>query len=207
MLHSRRAAALAADRERSRGRRMDGKESYFQAALSDFTFDVAAGGAIRHLTDRGYSVEQIMRELSYPVPRARVEKAVYRHMLEARILLPELPAESGTMRIKLLRGERTARFPEMLAEAIAESGEENAYMECPFGAARQAGKGHGYREEKRLEQLLACLTNREREYLLGILWEKDIMYHRLNDRMREIGLKLVRSTEEEWKFYFLQKSR
>ena len=50
----------------------DGNERYFEAALSDFVFDVAAGGAIRHLTDRGYSVEQIMRELSYPVPRIKV---------------------------------------------------------------------------------------------------------------------------------------
>ncbi|MDE7277089.1 MAG: hypothetical protein K2N98_09610 [Lachnospiraceae bacterium] len=175
---------------------MDGKESYFQAALSDFTFDVAAGGAIRHLTDRGYSVEQIMRELSYPVPRARVEKAVYRHLLESRILLPELPAENNTVRIKFLQGEKTVRFPEMLAKAIAESGEENAYMECPFGAWMK-------RDEKRLEQNLVCLTGREREYLLGIRWEKDIMYHRLNDRMREIGLKLVKGTEEAWGFWFL----
>lgn len=175
---------------------MDGKESYFQAALSDFTFDVAAGGAIRHLTDRGYSVEQIMRELSYPVPRAKVEKAVYRHLLESRILLPELPADDGAVRIKRLPGEKTARFPEMLANAIAESGEENAYMECPFGAWIK-------KDGKRLEQKLACLTGREREYLLGIHWEKDVMYHRLNDRMREIGLKLVRGTEEEWRFWFL----
>lgn len=176
---------------------MDGKESFFQAALSDFTFDVAAGGAIRHLTDRGYSVEQIMRELSYPVPRTRVEKAVYRHLLEARILLPELPAEDGTMRIKFLQGDKSVRFPEILAKDIAESGEENAYMECPFGAWLK-------KDEKRLEQNLASLTGREREYLLGIHWEKDIMYHRLNDRMREIGLKLVRGTEETWEFWFMK---
>lgn len=176
---------------------MGGKESYFQTALSDFTFDVAAGGAIRHLTDRGYSVEQIMRELSYPVPRARVEKAVYRHLLESRILLPELPAEDSTMRIKFLQGDKSVRFPEILAKDIAENGEENAYMECPFGAWLK-------KDEKRLEQNLACLTGREREYLLGIHWEKDIMYHRLNDRMREIGLKLVRETEETWGFWFMK---
>lgn len=64
----------------------DGNENYFEAALSDFVFDVAAGGSIRHLTDRGYSVEQIMRELSYPVPRARVEKAVYRHLIQLSLI-------------------------------------------------------------------------------------------------------------------------
>ena len=160
-----------------------------------FTFDVAAGGAIRHLTDRGYSVEQIMRELSYPVPRARVEKAVYRHLLESRILLTELPTENNAVRIKFLQGDKSAHFPEKLANAIAESGEKNAYMECPFGAWMK-------KDERCLEQNFACLTGREREYLLGIRWEKDIMYHRLNDRMREIGVKLVRGTEEAWGFYF-----
>lgn len=117
-----------------------GDEKYFEAALSDFVFDVAAGGAIRHLVNKGYSVEQIMRELSYPVPRAKVEKAVYRHLMESRILLTKLPTEDEKMRIKLLQGDKTARFPKMLADAIAESGEENAYMEIPFGQWKKGMK-------------------------------------------------------------------
>ena len=39
----------------------ENRPKYFEAALSDFVFDVAAGGAIRHLVDRGYSVEQMMK--------------------------------------------------------------------------------------------------------------------------------------------------
>jgi len=35
------------------------KQEYFKKSLSDFTFDMASGGAIRHLADRGYTVEQI----------------------------------------------------------------------------------------------------------------------------------------------------
>lgn len=173
----------------------DGSEGYFEAALSDFVFDVAAGGAIRHLTDRGYSVEQIMRELSYPVPRFKVEKAVYRHLTESAVLLSKLPTGEGNKRIKMIQGEKGAGFPQRLVEAIAESGEANAYMECPFGGWRK-------KDEKRLMQTIACLTNREQEYLLGIRWEQDMMYHRLNDRMREIAIKLVRNTEWVWKFYF-----
>lgn len=172
----------------------DGNESYFEAALSDFVFDVAAGGAIRHLTDRGYSVEQIMRELSYPVPRAKVEKAVYRHMTQSRILLSVLPEEGENLRLKLLQGDKEAGFPKKLAEAIAESGEENAYMECPFGQ---------WIKEKRIGQIISCLTNREQEYLLGIRWDQDVMYHRLNGRMREIGLKLVKDAQWTWRFYFM----
>ncbi len=176
----------------------DGNENYFEAALSDFVFDVAAGGSIRHLTDRGYSVEQIMRELSYPVPRARVEKAVYRHLIQSQILLSELPEEEEAPGIKLLHGKKEAQFPKTLMEAIAEDGEENAYMECPFGRWIK-------KDEKQLMQILSCLTNREREYILGIPWGQDVMYHRLNGRMREIGIKLVKNTEWEWKFYFLKR--
>lgn len=194
----------------------DGRESYFEAALSDFTFDVAAGGAIRHLTDRGYSVEQMMRELSYPVPRAKVEKAVYRYMTESGILLAKLPEENGNLRIRCLKAEKGADFARKLADAIAESGEKTAYMECPFGGWKKGterktlptiesepgGAEMGYRGEEWFRQTFTCLTGREQEYLSGIRWEQDVMYHRMNDRMREIALKLIRNTDYGWKFYF-----
>lgn len=195
----------------------DGRESYFEAALSDFAFDVAAGGAIRHLTDRGYSVEQMMRELSYPVPRAKVEKAVYRYMTEARILLAKLPEENENLKIRCLEAEKGAGFAQRLSDAIAESGEKNAYMECPFGgwkkkaekkavSATDAESGRADRgncDGEWLRQTFACLTGREQEYLSGIRWEQDVMYHRMNGRMREIALKLIKNTEYGWKFYFL----
>ena len=175
----------------------DGKAGYFEQALSDFVFDVAAGGAIRHLVDSGYSIEQIMNKLDYPVPRAKVEKAAYRHMLESGILLPGLPEENEKMRIHLLQENGKGKFPETLAKYIAQYGEENAYMECPFGQWKKNDEG-------RLQRVIACLTSREQEYILGIPWERNVMYHRLNSRMREIGTKLAGNAQEEWKFYFLQ---
>lgn len=177
----------------------EGKTGYFEAALSDFVFDVAAGGAIRHLVDRGYSVEQMMKELDYPVPRAKVEKAAYRYMTESGILLSELPIEAETLHIHFLQEKAKERFPEKLVKRLEESGEDNSYVECPFGAWMK-------KDEKKLQQVMSCLTNREREYILGIRWEQDIMYHRLNSRMREIAMKLVMRTEEEWRFCFLCKS-
>ena len=171
------------------------KKGYFEAALSDFVFDVAAGGAIRHLADRGHSVEQIMDELSYPVPRAKVEKAFYRYLLESGILIKRLPDENAERQILLLREKTSMKMPEAIAAHIAKYGEENSYMECPFGAWKKAG----YEKQ---EAFLSCLSLREREYILGISWEQDVMYHRLNGRMREIGMKLVSHTKWEWGFYF-----
>ena len=49
-------------------------EKYFQEALSNFTKDFAYGGAIRHLLDRGYSVERIIREFKYPITEESIRK-------------------------------------------------------------------------------------------------------------------------------------
>lgn len=176
------------------------KGGYFQAALSDFMFDVAAGGAIRHLTDRGHSVEQIMKELDYPVARSKVEKAVYRHLVESGILMSGLPEENEKMRIYHLQPDVEKdgnKFRAELLKYIEKYGEENSYMECPFGLWMK-------NDEKKLQQALSVLTSREREYILGIKWEYNVMYHRLNDRMREIGMKLGADTDEKWGFFFIK---
>lgn len=181
---------------------MDGqKGGYFESALSDFVFEVAAGGAIRHLADRGYSIEQIMRELDYPVPRDRVEKAVYRHLMDTGILLSSLPENEKKVIccIQSAGGTDKSRFMAELACHIEKYGEKNSYMECPFGIWR-------IDHEKKLDNVMEQLSLREREYILGIKWEYGIMYHRLNDRMREIGMKLAANTDEKWKyFFFVQK--
>ena len=45
-------------------------------ALQNFSFDVAAGRAIRHLHDIGFSVEEIHKRLDFPVPVERVRREV-----------------------------------------------------------------------------------------------------------------------------------
>lgn len=182
----------------------DGKDGYFEAALSDFMFDVAAGGAIRHLVDRGYSVEQIMNELDYPVPRSKVEKAVYRYLTEAGVLVSVLPIEENEKSImRMLELKKTERnqLTQQLHRCIEKNGIENSYIECPFGVWKKENA-------KKLEDILACLSSRERDYLQGILWEPQIMYHQLTDRMQEISRKLAKPLqnpiEVEWKFYFLK---
>lgn len=175
------------------------KGGYFQVALSDFMFDVAAGGAIRHLTDRGHSVEQIMKELDYPVARSKVEKAVFRHLVESGILMSGLPKEDEKMQILHLRTDVEKdrnKFRAALVKHIEKYGETNSYMECPFGLWMK-------NDEKKLHKVMEVLTSREKEYILGICWEHKMMYHRLNDRMREIGMKLGADTGEEWSFFFI----
>ena len=69
------------------------EQKYFKQAISNFTFEAACGGAIRHLADLGYSVKQIEEQLSYPVPYEKVQKTVWEYFLENGILLLEEPGK------------------------------------------------------------------------------------------------------------------
>lgn len=176
---------------------MTKRPEYFEAALSDFMYDMASGGAIRHLVESGYSIEQIIRELDFPTPRERVEQTVYKYMTDSGILLFELPVEENGFDSCFLPAKSKGRLRERLLECIASNGEMASYMSCPFGQMMR-------NDVEELEKQLAVLTSREREYILGIRWERDVMYHRLNSRMFEIGVQLARQSAAEYSFYFLK---
>lgn len=173
------------------------KQKYFEEALSDFVHDVASGRAIRHLVNSGYTTDQIMQRLDFPTPRERVEQTVYRCMTESGTLLEALPVPEESMEMILLKDAKPAQFASILSEYLSKDGEENSYVSCPFGMIRRD-------REARLARITACLTAREREYLLGIPWKMQIMYHRLNSRMWEISLQMAAHSDIEMKFYFLK---
>lgn len=49
---------------------------YFEQSLQNFTRDFAYGGAIRHLVDRGYTTDRIIKEFHYPLSREAIDKMV-----------------------------------------------------------------------------------------------------------------------------------
>lgn len=175
---------------------MGDEPRYFEDAMSDFIHEMASAGAIRHLVDAGYSIEQIMNELDYPTPRGRVEQTVYRYMTESGMLLAGLPSGKETLRQYCLQHPSIKELSHILQEKIHENGVDSSYVSCPFGAYMQADIGL-------LRKQLSCLTNREQEYIFGIRWEQDVMYHRLNDRMLEIGKYLAVNSDLEVRFCFL----
>lgn len=67
------------------------EQEYFKSALSDFTYEAASGGAIRHLADLGYTVRQICDQLSFPTPYARVQKTVWQHLIDTGVVLTKEP--------------------------------------------------------------------------------------------------------------------
>jgi hypothetical protein len=196
------------------------RSEFFQEALSDFTFDVAGGRAICHLVDLGYSTAQIMERLDYPMPRARVEQCVYRYMKEKGILLDDLPEPEGGWQDVRPSAWTEGELYRCIRNCMQRNGEELSYVSCPFGAwSRSCELQRGtscladpglYSEQIReagkagIAQKLSPLTSRERDYILGIPWEKKIMYHRLTSRMLEISVQLAVHSPEELTFYFLQ---
>ncbi len=58
----------------------EGENKYFNEALRDFTFDMACGAAIRHLTDLGYTAEKIASRLDYPVPLEKIRAYMDRYI-------------------------------------------------------------------------------------------------------------------------------
>ena len=169
---------------------------YFQEALSDFVYDAASGRAIRHLADTGFTTAQIVRQLNYPTPFAKVQHTVTRLLRECGILLDELPAASDELQTVILNKDLPEKLYPPLAERILQNGEEASYVSCPFGMQDVFSSGKD-------ASTLFLLTGREREYLEGIAWEQKMMYHRLNRRMLEISVQIAAEVTGIC-FYFLK---
>lgn len=71
------------------------ENEYFKQALSSFAMDMASGGAIKHLTNQGYTVQQIANKLDFPTPYEKVQELVWKQMIENGCLLLEEPG-NGT---------------------------------------------------------------------------------------------------------------
>ena len=171
---------------------------YFQDALSDFVYDAASGRAIRHLVNAGLTTTQIMKELDYPTPFEKIQHTVTRYLKETGILLEELPAAPANLHVIHLGDLPQDELFTFLAQHVTNNGEENSYVSCPFGIT---GKKTGSKTIQRL----SMLTAREREYLDGIKWGNQIMYHRLNRRMLEIGIQLAWYVDELCFYFFKSK--
>lgn len=207
----------------------------FQNALSDFAFEAACGGAIRHLADNGLTAVQIMERLDYPISGERVRKALYKHLCDTNVILEKSPEErlpvakaeyileynsygkpsyrrkstastEGTLAGCELTGAvwkeivyrpasghsgRGAELFIFLTKKSSQKKEEPAYLSCDFGIPDSvSAKG------------ISLLNGRQQEYLEGILWPRHRIYHKLDQRMKEILCSLYEQGAYEGICYF-----
>lgn len=156
----------------------DGGNQAFGQALSDFTFDVACGGAIRHLAHLGYTAKEIQERLSFPISYERVRQAYTKYLLDEGILMRQKPGVQEQKVYTYVQEEGKygkKSFRRVEKEPEPEAGKERVYAACDFGRI-QAENGFA----------ALPLSAKQREYLEGICWEKRTMYHLMDERMSGI---------------------
>lgn len=205
------------------------EQDCFKAALSNFTHDVASGGAIRHLADLGYSVSQITQKLDFPTPYERVRKTVWEHLLDTGVILLEEPGSAARQerftyvrdydrygrtsfrRVPVTNGkEGTIAWRELTLQN-AGHGTFGDYLEKKCA---QNGEENAYiscdfglksiKEADRMTESLQALKEYQRDYILGLPWENRRCYHRLNSRMREIVTGLYENGGYHGYCYFMK---
>ena len=216
---------------------------YFHKALSDFTHASASGGAIRHLTDLGYTVKQISERLDFPTPYERVQRDVWERLKENGVILSEEPGSGGRKekvnyiqerdrfgrtsfrrvteeacaetvrgwkelcitiaadrtRAEVVSGNKAAGRDifDLLQEKVRENGEAYSYASCDFGLAAMKASGQ-------LQDMLSVLEAKPREYVEGLPWERQRVYHRMNSRMMEILTQLCLAGQYQGECFFLK---
>lgn len=182
------------------------EQEYFKSALSDFTYEAASGGAIRHLTDLGYTVKQICDQLSFPTPYARVQKTVWQHLTTTGVVLTKEPG-SGKNRKQgkaeyVVEHDKYGRASFRLIAVKEEEGAQICWKErrfADYGNGSGAGNSReGIRTTGDGSQLAAYLTEKCREndgeaYIscgIGLMLRKnpaeyEVLAAFLNERQKE----------------------
>ena len=203
------------------------ENEYFKQALSSFAIDMASGGAIKHLTNQGYTVQQIANKLDFPTPYEKVQELVWKQMIENGCLLLEEPG-NGTEHEKVDYIQETDSLGRKSFRKVVVSCENDTRIhwkewnytwksEDSFRAfldERCVKNGEQdsyvrcdfglrkYRDPKGYERTIQKLTAQQKEYILGLPWELRPVYHQLNLRMREIVATLYAAGEFHGCLYF-----
>ena len=202
------------------------KENNFQKALSNFTFEVASDGAIRHLAGHGYTVPQISKKLNFPTPYERIQRIVWESMLDNRILLLEEPGNAGIhKKISYIQDRdsygRTSFRQVIVSEATLPEIHWTTYTYDPdthgplsdlLSAKYAANSEDAYascdfglrllKDPAGFSDSLKVLEENQREYILGLPWVSSVVYHRLDLRMRTILVRLYENDLYQGCCYF-----
>ncbi len=204
------------------------KQDDFRKALSNFTYDMASGDAIRYMAGQGYSVRQIMERLDFPTPAEKVQQTVWQYLLDTEVLLLDVPGMAQPEQVKYMRTYDQYGKASFIQVAVPGSGreavcfEEKDYCEARDGRlvdflGRLSGKNgedasyiscdfglYRRRDADGYRKRMLALNSRQREYVEGLPWERCIAYHRLDRRMREITGRLYEAGVYQGEAFFLK---
>lgn len=202
--------------------------SYFQNALQHFMFESASGGAVRHLTDLGYTVKQVAEKLDFPTPFELVRQKVWERLLDTGVILTQEPGCVAREKVCYVReydpyGRASFRRVEEpcretltpcwhdLAVGQKETEEVRALLQekTAENGVRNAYVSCDFglvlkRDPGKYQEILSALKERDREYVEGLPWEEGKVYHRLDSHMQEMIPQLYEKGLWQGTCYFLK---
>jgi len=150
----------------------------FNKALSNFINDAAAGGAVRHLADLGYSISQIADELDYPISKEKIAGYMWEHFLNIGKICLEEPQPSHEKVSFVKEQDSFGRISfRRVTEQIDNS--QTKYVQCDFGKLL-------YKHDESLISKLEKLNPGDKEYIVLMPWPLEPVYHELDERMTRI---------------------
>ena len=93
-------------------------ENHFANALRNFTMDAAAGDAIRHLTDKGYTFSQVKDALTFPAPDEYIAEVMWARMVETRKVIPDADDTRGVAGRQSLKQSSTLEKASCLRNSL-----------------------------------------------------------------------------------------
>ena len=150
----------------------------FNKALSNFINDAAAGGAVRHLADLGYSISKIASELDYPISKEKIAAIMWEHFVSIGKICLEEPTPIHEQAQFIKEQDEFGRISfRRVTQTIDNS--DKKYVQCDFGKQL-------YQNTAEFNSWLAKLDKDDEEYIRLMPWPLTPVYHQLDERMKRI---------------------
>ncbi len=150
----------------------------FNKALSNFINDAAAGGAVRHLADLGYSISQIADNLDYPIPREKIAGYMWEHFVNIGKICLEEPKQTQDIASFVKEQDSFGRISFRRVVTTVDNSHKQ-YVKCEFGKLL-------YKKDENFLQALQKLEEGDKEYIELLPWPLTPVYHELDERMNRI---------------------
>jgi hypothetical protein len=150
----------------------------FNKALSNFINDAAAGGAVRHLADLGYSISQIADNLDYPISREKIAGYMWEHFVNIGKICLEEPKQTQDIASFVKEQDSFGRISFRRVVTTVDNSHKQ-YVKCEFGKLL-------YKKDEKFLQTLQKLEEGDKEYIELLPWTLSPVYHELDERMNRI---------------------
>lgn len=150
----------------------------FNKALSNFINDAAAGGAVRHLADLGYSISQIADNLDYPIPKEKIAGYMWEHFVNIGKICLEEPKQTQDIASFVKEQDSFGRISFRRVVTTVDNSHKQ-YVKCEFGKLL-------YKKDENFLQALQKLEEGDKEYIELLPWPLTPVYHELDERMNRI---------------------